>query len=464
MKHRPKKRGKINASVPKSLRTINPNCAGIDVGCTEIYVAVPADRDPEPVRVFQTFTRDLHTLAEWLVSCGITSVAMESTGVYWIPVYDVLEHYKIEVCLIDPRQRKTNKKSDVFDCQDIGQLHSYGLLSNSFRPPAEIRSIRTIVRHREGLIRDRATHIQRMQKALHQMNIQLDNVINDITGVTGMRILRDIVNGIHDPVVLSKHRDARCKCSEEDIIKSLEGTYLDEHLFELAQEVRLYDYYCSMILECEERLNQLYQAITAAQQDLDPLPPPKKGKSKRLEHPDYDVREQLYRLCGVDLTEIDGFQCSTAQAILSETGSDVSAWESSKQFASWLCVSPNNKITGGKVIGTQRKKTKNRATQALRMAAASLYRSNSALGAYFRRIQAKRGFQKAVKATAHKLARIVYAMLKTKTPYHDLGQNHYEQQYQNRVLRNLKRKAAKFNLKLVPLETQVTCDPQIAAL
>jgi hypothetical protein len=282
------------------------------------------------------------------------------------------------------------------------------------------------------------------------MNIQLDNVLSDITGQTGMSILRDIVNGTHDPIVLAQHRDPRCKCSEEDIIKSLEGTYLDEHLFELTQLLHLYDDCTRLISLCEVKLNELYHNVLPSPNSSDPLPPVK-AKDKHLENPLFDVRENLYRLCGVDLTAIDGFSCATAQMVLSEIGTDMMRWESSKHFASWLGLSPNNKITGGKVKYSKSKKISNRATQAFRLAAATLYHSNSALGAYYRRVQAKHGAQQAIKATAHKLSRIVYTMLKDHTPYHDLGQSHYEQQYQNRVLRNLKRKAARFNLQLVDI-------------
>jgi transposase len=450
MRPRPKKRRKVKTIVPQPLKTVNPNTAGIDVGSAEMYVAVPPDRDTQSVRIFQTFTSDLHELARWLLACRITSVAMESTGIYWIPIYDILQESGLEVCLVNARQLKAAKKTDVLDCQWIQQLHSYGLLSSSFRPTEEIRRLRTIARQRDMLLRYRAAHIQHMQKALHQMNLQLDNVISDITGTTGLAILRSIVAGEHNPVVLAQYRDPHCRCSQEDIVKSLQGSYLDEHLFELSQGLQLFDFYTQQILECDLRLQTLYQNAQASPHSARPLPPTAKTKKHASYDPPYDLRSCLYRLSGVDFTQVHGLNAVTVQMILTETGTDASKWPSFKHFASWLSLCPNNKVSGGKILLSDPKKG-NRAALAFRLAARSLHHSKSALGAYYRRALAKHGPQIAIKATAHKLARIFYAMLKTHIPYQDLGEHHYEQQYKDRTLRHLKRKAADFGLQLVPI-------------
>jgi transposase len=451
MRSRPTKHRK--PIVPQALKTIKANTAGIDIGSAEIYVAVPPDRDSQSVRAFPTFTRDLHELTHWLRACHISSVAMESTGIYWIPLYDILQHAGIEVCLVNARHVKNvpGKKTDVLDCQWLQQLHSYGLLASSFRPAEEIRRLRTISRQRDMLLRYRAAHVQHMQKALHEMNIQLDNVISDITGTTGLAILRAILAGERNPIVLSQHRDPHCRCSEEDIIKSLEGSYLDEHLFELSQALQLYDFYTRQILDCDHRLHTLYTLSASSPHSTRPLPPSSKTKKRARQDPPFDLRACLYQLSGVDITQVDGLNAITAQMILSETGVDMSKWPTHKHFTSWLSLCPNNKISGGKILSTQTKKTTNRAALAFRLAARSLYHSKSALGAYYRRVQAKYGPQLAIKATAHKLARIVYTMIKHHTEYQDLGELYYEQRFQERAIRRLHRKAADLGFQLVPL-------------
>jgi transposase len=460
--HRPNNRnlslrGKNNRKpiIPQPLKTINTNTAGIDIGSSEIYVAVPPDRDVQSVRIFASFTRDLHELTQWLLHCFITSVAMESTGVYWIPLYDILQHAGIEVCLVNARYVKNvpGKKTDVLDCQWIQQLHSYGLLANSFRPEENIRRLRTISRQRDMLLKYRSAHVQHIQKALHQMNIQLDNVISDITGVTGFAIVRAIIAGQHDPLILAQYRDGHCRCSQEDIVKSLEGSYIDEHLFELTQAVELYDFYSKQISECDLRLSELYKQTQPSAYASKPLPQIGKSKKRTPRNIPFDLRSCLYRLAGVDLTQVDGLSAVSVQMILTETGVDMSKWPSCKHFTSWLSLCPNNKITGGKIISTASKKTTNRAAQAFRLAARSLYHSKSALGSCYRRLQAQHGPQLAIKATAHKLARIVYAMLKDHTDYRDLGELHYEQLFKERTLKRLKRKAADLGFQLVPANT-----------
>jgi transposase len=424
-----------------ALEQINLNAAGIDIGAKEIFVAVPKGRDEETVRSFPTFTADLRETAKWLEACGIETVAMESTGVYWIPLYEILEHRGFDVNLVNARHVKnvTGRKSDALDCQWIQQLHTYGLLQPSFRPPEDICAIRSLVRHRDMLIRYRAAHIQHMQKALELMNLRLTNVLSDVTGVTGMHIIRAIVAGERDPHVLARYRDRRCAKSKSEIVKSLEGNYKREHLFALKQALELYDFYDQKLQDCDAELEALYNAVEPPDQPGSEPPAPRTTK-RRKNQPYFDLAQSLYRLTGVDLTAIDGLDALTIQTILGETGVDMSPWPTDRHFASWLRLAPNNRVTGGKVKRRGTQPTQNRASVAFRIAAQTLARSDSALGAFYRRIRARHGAPKAVTATAHKLARIFYFMLKHRQPYRDPGAYHYEQQYRTRVIRNLQRK------------------------
>jgi len=436
-----------------ALEQIHLNAAGIDIGAEEVYVAVPPDRDEQSVRSFPTFTADLHRLADWLEQCGIDTVAMEATGVYWIPLYEILEARGFQVYLVNARHLKNvhGRKSDVLDCQWIQQLHTYGLLSASFRPPEQIVAIRSLVRHREMLVQYRSAHIQHMQKALTVMNLRLTNVLSDITGVTGMKILRAILAGERDPQVLAQCRDERCARSEAEIAKSLEGHYKPEQLFVLQQAVELYDFYDQQLQHCDAELEARYRQFDPPEDPGTPPPAPRTTK-RRKNQAHFDLAPALYRLTGgVDLTQIDGVDALTIQKVLSEIGTDMSKWPTEKHFASWLRLCPNNKVTGGKVKQRGVQPTTNRASTALRVAAASLKHSDSALGAYYRRIRARSGAPAAVTATAHKLARIIYAMLKQREPYHDFGALYYEQQYRARVLRNLNRQAARLGFRLEPL-------------
>lgn len=439
-------RKRVNA-----LEQINLNAAGLDIGAEEIYVAVPPDRDEQSVRSFPSFTADLHRLADWLEQCGIDTVAMEATGVYWIPLYEILEERGFKVYLVNARHLKnvSGRKSDVLDCQWIQQLHTYGLLSPSFRPPEQIVAIRSLVRHREMLVQYRSAHIQHMQKALTLMNLRLTNVLSDITGVTGLKIIRSLLSGEHDPQVLAALRDERCAKSETEIAKSLEGHYKREHLFALKQALELYDFYDRQLRECDAELEAMYQEFDPPTDTGTPPPTPRTQK-RRKNQAYFDLAPALYRLSGVDLTRIDGVDELTIQKVLSETGTDMSRWPTEKHFASWLRLCPNNKITGGKVVQRGVLPTQNRASTALRVAAASLKHSDSALGAYYRRIRARSGAPAAVTATAHKLARIIYAMLKYRKPYHDSGADYYEKQYRDRVLRNLNRQASRLGFCLQP--------------
>jgi transposase len=431
---------------------VNLHAAGIDIGATSHFVAVPEGRDPEgrTVREFGAFTPDLHALAAWLATCGITTVAMESTGVYWIPLFEVLSERGFDVKLVDPRQLKhvPGRKTDVLDCQWLQQLHTFGLLAAAFRPDDAICVLRGYLRQRAMLVRYAADHIQHMQKALEQMNVKLPEVVTDITGVTGMGIIRAIGKGERNPQVLAALRDARCKHDEATIARALTGTWRDEHLFALRQAVDLFDVYQGKIAECDGSIDACLQGF-ADQRDGDILPPAPRASSRSRNAPAFDVRTQLHRLTGVDLTRLDGIDGHSALKIVAEIGLDMTRWPSDKHFASWLALSPGNKISGGKLLSSRTKASANRVAAALRMAASTLHHSRSALGAFFRRLKARLGAPKAITATARKLACLVYNMLKHGTAYVDQGQHYYEQRYQQRVLSNLSRHAQELGYHLV---------------
>lgn len=440
------------------LKQINLNAAGLDIGDQEIWVCVPAGRDQEHVRVFGTITPELHALADWLEACDIDTVAMESTGVYWIPIYEILEERGFELSLVNARHVKNveGRKSDMLDCQWVQTLHTYGLLKASFRPSQEIGQLRAYVRHRDNLIRTRSVHIQHLQKALQLMNLKLTTVISDITSQTGLRIIRAIVAGQHEPVQLAQYRDPRCKSSQSEIAQALTGHYRPEHLFMLQQSLELYDFYNQQLRACDAEIEQRYQQLAAATNWAEPAELPQQRSKASKNEPDFALRSYLYQLSGVDLVQIDGIQVLTAQTILSEIGPDVSKWPTVKHFASWLGLAPQKNQSGGRDRPAKTAKNKNRVAEALRMAAQSVSRSHSALGAFYRRIRAKQGGPAAVVATAHKLARMVYFMLKYRQDYVDPGQDYYEQQYRDRVLKNLKRKAKSLGMDLVPTQPVVS--------
>ena len=438
------------------LTAINPDAAGIDLGSAEIFVCVPYDRDPDFIRRFQTFTSDLYTILEWLKSCRIKTVAMEATGIYWIPLYELLDQNGFEVHLVNPRELKRNKKTDVQDCQWLQQMHSYNMLVSSFRPDNEICVLRGLVRHRENLLRYRAAHVQHMQKALHQMNLQLDNVLGDITGVTGLQILRAIVAGNHDPADLAQFRDYRCKSSEETIRKSLEGNYRSEHLFQLKQSLQFFDFYTSQIQDCDHEIEKTYKQVLKPIADPNQLPSASKKIKKEKNYPTYDLRTYLFQTTGVDLTRISGLNVLTLQTILSETGPNLSRFPSVKHFTSWLRLSPNNRISGGKILSSKTNRFRNRAARAFQMAAHSLAHTHSPLGAYYRKMRAIFGPQKANIATAHKLARIFYFMLTKRIEFDESLQAIFEQQHRERIIKNLHKKARQLGLQLVPVQTTVT--------
>lgn len=436
-----------------ALEQINHDAAGIDIGAEELYVAVPADRDEESVRVFGPYTADLNALAEWLKRCRIKTVAMESTGIYWVPLFDVLEAHGLQVFVVNARHLKnvSGRKTDVLDCQWIQQLHTYGLLKASFRPEEHVRAIRSTVQHRERMVIYRAAHIQHMQKALIQMNVRLNSVLTDITGVTGMHILRAIVAGERNPQVLAGFRNKQCHKSPQEIEKALQGTYKREHIFALKQSLELYDFYNQQIEACDRELEALYKEFDPPEDPGSPPPAPQ-GRKPRKNQAHFDLARSLYAMTGgIDLTQVDGLDALTVQTVLSKTGADMSYWPNSKHFASWLHICPNNKITGGKIHHRGTLPTQNEAAKALRLAALTLSRSDSALGAFFRRVRAQHGTPVAITATAHKLARIIYAMLKNRTPYQDPGALYFEEQHRQRAVNNLQRRAAKLGFALEPL-------------
>ena len=452
-KPRQKKRPK---RVPTQLmERINPNAAGIDCGCEEHYVAVAADRDPEPVRPFKTFTNDLHALADWLEACEVDTVAMESTGIYWVALFEILQARGIEVILVNARHVKNvpGRKSDVSDCQWLQQLHTMGLLRGSFRPDAEIAQLRAYMRHRQTLVEGAGDHVRRMHKAMVQMNLHLHNVISDITGVTGMRIVRDIVAGIHDPATLAQHRDRRCRASEEEIEASLTGHYRPEHLFALRQSLALYDTHQRHIQDCDREVERLLQTLAAKQPiPNDELPPPRTRRKPNANEPHFKVRELLYELtAGADLTQLDSIGPFAALRLISEIGTDMGRWPSPNHFASWLTLAPQNKVTGGKLISSKTPRSANRAAAVLRICAMSLSRSSTALGAFYRRMAYRTDKPTAITATARKLAILVYRVLSGTLVYKDPGAEAYEAQHRARTLNNLRTRAQRLGFQLIAL-------------
>ena len=436
--------------------TIRNDAAGIDIGATEVYVAVAPDRDPEPVRCFFTFTVDLERLAAWLKECGVQTVAMESTGVYWIPLFDILEKHGFEVCLVNARHVKNvpGRKSDMLDCQWLQYLHAVGLLRASFRPANEICALRALLRHRQNLVRYAASHVQHMQKALDQMNLQLHHVLSDITGLSGLRILDGILTGERDPAVLAKLRDPRVRSSQETIAKALTGNYREEHLFTLRQALEMYRRYQQMIAECDREMEGLYAAMPT-KVDLDEQqqpPPPRRKRKSRGDETHFDLRTHCYRVLGTDLTAVPGLGALSAQAIVAEVGTDFQAFPNAAAFSSWAALCPHNDVTGGKIIKRGTRKVNNRLAVALRMAAQSLVRDQSYLGDYHRRMRARLGPAAAVTATAHKLARIIYHLVTTGEAY-DEGVFAREQQRQRkRTTARLRARARSYGFDLVPLE------------
>jgi transposase len=431
------------SSQKRTMSPVHPHAAAIDIGATLHVAAVGPDRDPEPVRSFGTFTADLHRLADWLERCGVRTVAMESTGVYWIPVYEVLEQRGLAVVLVNARDAKhvPGRKTDVSDAEWLRRLHEYGLLRASFHPEAGIAALRDYLRQRERLLDYAASHIQHMQKALTQMNLQLHHVVADITGASGLGIIRAIVGGERDPVVLAALRDYRCKASVETIRQALVGNYREEHVFALAQALELYDVYEAKVAACDARIAAVLDRLQAEHPvPAAPLPAPR----HRTRTPNafaFPAREALHRILGVDLTQIHGLGPYLALKLVAECGTSLTAWPSAKHFTSWLCLAPGNKISGGKVLSTKTRRSNNRAAALLRLAAVAVGRTETALGAFYRRLSGRVGKAKAVTATARKIAVLFYNTLRHGMAYTDPGASYYEERYRQRVLTNLRRRA-----------------------
>jgi len=437
-----------------TLDIVHPDAAGIDIGNESHYVAVPSTRDSQPVRCFDCTTAELRAMADWLKQCKIRTIALQSTGVYWVSVYDILEETGFEVYLVNARETKNlpGRKTDVQESQWLMKLHTYGLLRNSFRPSEEIRTMRTYWRQRNDLVRAAGRHIQRMQKALTQMNIRVANVLSDLSGMTGQAIVKAILAGERDPYELAALRNWRVKASEEEIARSLEGNWQEEHLFVLRQEQDGYQFCLKQIAECDQRLQQYLQQQEDRSHGAS-LPEEKRKerlrKKKKGNTPQFDLRAELFRMTGTDLTQIDGIDVTTAMTILSEAGWDMSKWKTEHHFVSWLRLSPDNRISGGKIIGKGRLPTNNRLTNALRMAASTLRLSNTYLGAQFRRLRTKLGPPVAIKAMAAKLARLVYRMLRYGMQFIDRGAEFYDAQHRSLQINYLKRKAAAFGLQII---------------
>ena len=446
-----RRKSKKKTGVPM-LSYLNLNAAGVDIGATEIYIAVPGDRDPQPVRCFSTFTEDLHAAADWLKACHIETVAMESTGVYWIPLFQILEARGFQVFLVNAHHVKNvpGRKSDVSDCQWLQYLHSVGLLRASFRPEQAVCTVRSILRHRDGLVQMASSHVQHMQKALDQMNLQLHHVISDITGLTGITILEAILAGERNPHQLAKLRHRRVKATEETIAKSLVGDYRREHLFTLRQSLAAFRQYQDWIADCDREIAQYLEQFESK---LDPPPgptsPSEDGSQPKTSEPRFDLQTHLHRIFGVDLTQVPGVHVLTTQTLLAELGPDLSRFEDGSALASWLGLCPDNRISGGKVLSVKTRKVKNRAATALRMAAQSLHHSQSFLGHFYRRMRAKLGAPKAITATAHKLARIIYHMVTTGHAYDETICAHNEVQNRQRLEARLRKQARELGLQVV---------------
>jgi transposase len=439
---------------------LEPNAAGIDIGAREIFVAVPPDRDEHPVRVFSTFTEDLQKMAKWLVSCGITTVAMESTGVYWIPPHDVLEQHGVRPCLVDARGMKNvpGRRTDWHECQWLQFLHSVGLLRAAFRPDDDVCAVRSLMRHRTELVEMTSQHIQHMHKALTQMNVQIQHVISDITGLTGLAIVDAILGGEHDPAVLAKLRDPHIKASEETIRKSLEGNWRQEHLFTLKHSRKSYQHYQEQIAACDEEIQKLLLAFEARVDPAErPLPPDRKkkqrGRKKKNVNPKtgFDVRTESYKLFGVDLTQIPGLM-AIILTLFSEVGRDMSRWPTAAHFVSWLGLCPDNDISGGRVLWRGLRRVQNRAGHLFRLAAYSLHHDETPLGDYLRRMKSKLGPAAATTATAHKIAIIFYTMVKSQVEYDATLWAQRDAQREKRFEAKLKRQAHQLGYKLVPIE------------
>jgi transposase len=449
-------RKRSKPKIDRKMPMVHPNAAAIDVGATMHMAAVRPDRTPEPVRSFGTFTTDLHRLVEWFKECGVETVVMESTSVYWIPIFELLDAHGFTVFLVNARDAKhvPGRKTDVSDAQWLQRLHSYGLLRASFRPKGQISELRAYMRQRERLLDYAASHIQHMQKALTEMNLQLHHVVADITGATGLRIIRTILAGERDPKVLARLRDYRCHSSAETIEKALTGSYRAEHLFALEQALALYDAYHEKASACDARIEAVLKELSIGRGRCSgtELPSPRRSRTDQANALAFDVRAALFALLGKDITKIDGLGPYLSLKLIAECGDDLSAWPSPKHFTSWLCLAPSNKISGGKVLSSRTRRSGSRAAALLRLAAVTVGRTDTALGAFYRRLSARIGKAKAVTATARKIAVLFYNAVRYGMEYVDPGASFYETRYRTRVVDNLHRRAKAFGFVLMPLE------------
>ena len=437
------------------MRQVNQDAAGVDIGAEEIVVCVAGDETLQIVKAFGNYTVDLQAIGQWLQEHQVKTVAMESTGVYWIPWFEELERQGFACLLISSRslRRVAGRKSDIQDAQWIQTLHSYGLLESSFRPQSELVALRTLLRHRAQLLEHRAPHMQHLQKALLQMKVQLSQALSDVTGDTGLTIIRAIVAGERDPHRLAAYRDRNCKKSEEEIGQALSGTWRAEHLFILRQALELYDFYTKQIEECDAEIDRLYALTRPAGEagEVQPLPQKKRNShSKNAPKNTKDIRQHLKRISGVDLSVVDGFGVSLAQTVIMEVGTDMTKFPSEKHFCSWLGLAPKHEISGAKVLKNKTMKTKNRAGQAFRMAAQSVKRADCVFGSLYRRLKSRLDKAQATVATAHAIARVVYRMLKYKVEYETISVEEYEQKYRDQQIKYMKKKAGKLGFQLVP--------------
>ena len=455
MASKKKSKGKKRSKAPR-LVTIQPNVAGIDIGSEEHWVCGPPREDGQPnVRVFRTTTKRLEEMTEWLLELGVESVAMESTYVYWIPVYEMLEEAGLEVVLVNARQMHNvpGRKTDMQDCQWIQCLHSCGLLRGSFRPTETICRIRAMQRQVGNLVQERTRSVQWMQKSLDQMNVQIHRAVSDLTGHTGMSIVRAIVKGERSPAQLATFRDPRCRKSEEQIAEYLVGNWREEHLFNLESALNLYDHLQEQIERYEARIRDELTALQPPdRKELSAPAHPNPSKDRAMRYRgEQELRETLFRFAGVDLTRIDGISSPAALTVLTEVGMDLCSFPTEKHFVSWLRLSPRTPISGGKPLVKKKNGTAaTRVASTLRMASVSLQRSKSALGAYFRRVARRKGGAVAVFATARKLAVYIYRMLVYGQDYVDIGAEAYEAQFEATRLAGLKNAARTLGYELVP--------------
>jgi transposase len=438
------------------LSKVNPHAAGVDIGAEEIVVCVAPSETTQLVRGFGNYTVDLHAIADWLAEHKVKTVAMESTGVYWIPLFELLEERGFECLLISSRslRRVSGRKSDITDAQWIQTLHNYGLLESSFRPQADLVALRTLLRHRKNLIDHRSPHILHMQKALLQMNIHLEQAVSDVTGVTGQKIIRGILFGMREPKELASLREPGCKKSEQEFVQALTGTWREEHLFVLKQALELYDFYSEEIEACDKEIEKQFSETRPDWDagELPPLPAHKRNSHSKNHQKESDkIRAHLKRICGVDISLVDGMGVALSEMVILECGTDMSKFPTEKHFGSWLGLSPKHEISGGQVLNNKTLKTKNRAGQAFRMAAQSVKQADCPFGVFYRRLRARLGPAQATVATAYAIARVVYRMLKYQVEYDPLSVNEYQKQYEEQQVKYMRKRAAKYGYELVQL-------------